>query len=67
MILCDVVGFTLEDAIEKLKDCGINPKIVETSSLKSTVAEDGIARVVRQIEEDGSQTIIVCKIPDNYR
>jgi len=67
MSACDVLGLTLDDAIKKLKDCGINPIVVEASPLKTIVPEDGFFRVVQQSEENGAQTIIVCKIPDKYR
>lgn len=62
----DVLGLTLKAATEKLNKLGVKPTIIETSSLRGSVAGEGSLRVVKQIIENENRTLILCKIPDMY-
>lgn len=64
----DVLGLTLDDALKKLDKLKISPIIIETFDLRANnKTDEGIYRVVKQIQEDDVLKIIICKIPDSFR
>ena len=63
----DVLGLTLEDALKNLEKLGISPTITETLDLRAQNTEEGTFRVVKQTQEGENWTIIICKIPDQFR
>lgn len=67
METCDVLGLTLEAAMEKLNKFGVRPTIIETAPLRGQIEGEGTLRVVKQMKDDENRTLILCRIPDMYR
>ncbi len=60
--MTSLLGMTLEEAAARLKEMGVEPKIVWTAAPKN--APDGTARVVRA-QPDGRLT--VARFPDQVK
>lgn len=64
--MTDVLGQTLEDALEILTQEGAEWDILFTAPPKGDPPA-GDDRVVRQDERDGRYLLTVCRVPDPFR
>ena len=58
--MMNLLGRTLADALERLREMGVEPEIIRTAGFRE--AADGTERVIR-IQEDGRR-LTVARFPD---
>lgn len=61
--MMNLLGRTLADALERLRETGVEPEIIRTAGFRE--AADGTERVIR-ISEDGRR-LTVARFPDRVK